>query len=161
MNNNNWRLQISKFDKLKDAAKQLGHPIVVSVQQPHVINMNNDIIIPTFPTKLTPKHFKHLKKGKVYKLRLAKELSMFDVPIVLRPKPIRSTDRLVCVNFPQMVVYLETVMNEGCIYHKVILGDQVGWILNIFGMHFKKTTARMLRRLNNENLNRDTIKTWI
>lgn len=106
--------------------------------------------------------FDHLKKGRLYKFtstwgnRISrngiyypptKGLNLLRVPSILQE------NRIGFVQTSQMVIYLDTVRSGHGLFHKIVAGDQVGYIpCNKNDYRLKRITSRMLRRMEEKTL---------
>lgn len=104
-----------------------------------------------------PGDFAHLKKGRIYRFsyksvgsgaleRLA--LYLYKVPV---PYP---ENRIGVITGGPMVVYFETILTERGCFHKLLVNDQIGYVLcspNIYRL--KRITLRMLRRMETASEN--------
>lgn len=90
--------------------------------------------------------FDHLKKGRVYKLSLSKNQN---IPYILYKNPeLMPKDRIGTVSHGSIVIYLETIESDSGLFHKLVVGDQVGYVFcNNAGLRLKRITSRMLRRM--------------
>lgn len=105
---------------------------------------------------LKPADFSHLKKGKIYRFsyksvgpvgrldRLA--LFLYKVPL---PFP---EHRISVITGRPMVVYLDTILSEHCCFHKLLIDDQIGYVIcNNSIYRLKRITLRMLRRMESDD----------
>lgn len=102
--------------------------------------------------------FDHLKRGRIYKFSCdsgsknfwssTTSFTLFRVPFV------SYENRIGFVQINQMVIYLETVRNGQGLFHKLVAGDQVGYIpCNRNDYRLKRITSRMLRRMEGRTSN--------
>lgn len=112
--------------------------------------------------KLERGEFDHLKKGRVYKFtfRFGNQVSWIDQTghmgyfprtkglNLLRVPSMLQENRVGFVQSNQMVIYLETVRSGHGLFHKIVAGDQVGYIpCNQNDYRLNRITSRMLRRM--------------
>lgn len=93
------------------------------------------------------KLFDHLKKNRLYKMTwkvfiYAPKVKLYREPS-LRPNLV-SNDHL---ESGRTVMYLGRVVTNEGLFHKVLYGDQVGWVLSDTSFHFQKYTKRKLERM--------------
>lgn len=90
--------------------------------------------------------FDHLKKGRVYKLSIS---TYQDIHYILYKNPeLMPKDRIGTVSHGSIVIYLETIESDSGLFHKLVVGDQVGYVFcNNAGFRLKRITSRMLRRM--------------
>lgn len=106
--------------------------------------------------------FDHLKKGRLYKFtstpgRQVSQNGIYYPPTkglnLLRVPSILQENRIGFVQTSQMVIYLDTVRSGHGLFHKIVAGDQVGYIpCNKNDYRLKRITSRMLRRMEEKTL---------
>lgn len=91
--------------------------------------------------------FRHLKKGHLYKLTHHPESSFARTSEFALHKTTELGGVIAVLEANQMVMYLETKSGPYSIWHKIVYGDQVGWILGA-RWRFRSLSKRMLRRMD-------------
>jgi hypothetical protein len=94
--------------------------------------------------------FDHLKKGHLYKLSFDLDpwaLSTGAGAQYLQKKPFMGAEyRINTLETGKMVMYLDTVHEGHGTFHKIVYGDQVGFIRHTSSTRFRRITKRMMER---------------